>query len=438
MTFRMRWPTQFGVLTQAFRARPEIYQKFGFPGHEGLDFQAPRGSEIYAVAAGAVSEVRLDGNSDPANKAYGNQLRVQHTDGYLTIYAHLLDVCVAVGQQVQAGQLLGRADNTGNSDGDHLHLTLKLQGASAAGTTDYPYDIIDPTPFLDPFSGGGGVQPTPPVDATLQVQVVSPELGKLNVRSAPYIGAELVTQADDGVLLGALEPAALVRSKVGQYGQWLWIRTGGGQVGYVAAWYVRLLDGPLPDTSPMLPVYVNSPDTPLKLRAGAGTQYAIVTQLPHGALLTTLENPAAVRLKVGQYGEWLQVCTASALEGYTAAWYVQLTPTVAPAGALMAAPPGVARAAQPLWEERRLVKPDNLTLIHGLGPKAAAFLASVRIMTFEQLAALSPTQLRALFTEAGLYSQYVATWPEQAQLCSAGRLDELATLRAQLNQGRAR
>ncbi|NBD35825.1 MAG: peptidoglycan DD-metalloendopeptidase family protein, partial [Chloroflexi bacterium] len=89
MAFRMRWPTEYGKITQEFGARPEFYQKFGLPGHEGVDFMAPEGSELYAVADGFVSDVRLDGNSDPNGKPYGNQVRIQHEGGFTSIYAHL-------------------------------------------------------------------------------------------------------------------------------------------------------------------------------------------------------------------------------------------------------------------------------------------------------------------------------------------------------------
>jgi hypothetical protein len=55
---------------------------------------------------------------------------------------------VRTGQQVEARDVIGLADSTGNSTGHHLHLTLKKDGATAAGETTYPGDIIDPTPFL--------------------------------------------------------------------------------------------------------------------------------------------------------------------------------------------------------------------------------------------------------------------------------------------------
>ena len=49
---------------------------------------------------------------------------------------------------MQAGQVIGLADSTGASVGSHLHLTLKRDGATDRGETDYPKDILDPTPFL--------------------------------------------------------------------------------------------------------------------------------------------------------------------------------------------------------------------------------------------------------------------------------------------------
>lgn len=147
--FRLRWPTDFLKITQAFGGNPDIYRRFGLPGHDGLDIRAPLNSNVYAAADGTVFQVNPDGKLANGNPhAYGIHLRVQHSDGYQTIYAHLMKALVTVGQQVKAGDLIGLADSTGNSTGSHLHLTLKKQGATAAGLTNFPNDIIDPTPFL--------------------------------------------------------------------------------------------------------------------------------------------------------------------------------------------------------------------------------------------------------------------------------------------------
>lgn len=330
MAFRLRWPTQFGTITQAFGANPQVYNKFGLPGHEGLDFVAPLGSEIYAVADGFVSDIRLDGNSSPMQLPYGNQVRVQHDDGYETIYAHLDQVVVVRGQWVRAGELIALADDTGNSTGSHLHLTLKKKGTTQSGQTTYPHDIIDPTPLLNPFQPGGGVSPTPPAQPTFHVTVNSPELGYLNVRKAPYAGADLVGKVNHGVNLGVLEDADQGRSKVGQNNQWLWIRTPDNTTGYVAAWYVQLTAPTPPTPITVFFVVVASPDTPLKLRSGPGTQYGFLAEMIHGTLLKALETEAVVKQKVGKQGQWLNVQAPNGQTGYVAAWYTQLQTTEAP------------------------------------------------------------------------------------------------------------
>lgn len=144
------WPTDFQTVTQRFGANPDYYGQFGQAGHEGLDIRAPHGSNIYAVAAGLVSDLRQAGD---AGHAYGRFVRVTHADGYETTYGHLLSIEVALGQAVEAGQVIGKADNTGNivSGASHLHLTLKKEGAQTPG---YPARIVDPTPFALPWEPG--------------------------------------------------------------------------------------------------------------------------------------------------------------------------------------------------------------------------------------------------------------------------------------------
>ena len=145
--FRLRWPTDYARVNQGFGENPELYRRWGLPGHEGVDIFAPRDSQVYACADGTVS--RVDAYSgNPSAMPYGNSVRLRHVDGYETVYAHLHQVLVTVGQTVSAGAVIGRANSTGNSSGNHLHLTLKQAGATAAGLTTYPRDILDPTPFL--------------------------------------------------------------------------------------------------------------------------------------------------------------------------------------------------------------------------------------------------------------------------------------------------
>jgi murein DD-endopeptidase MepM/ murein hydrolase activator NlpD len=137
---------------------PTFYTQFGLPAHEGIDFRAPHGTPVLACADGVVTRIeRIVGPN-----AYGIQIRIEHrvSDGiYETVYGHLASVGAVwkVGSHLLRGQQIGLSDNTGHSRGDHLHLTLKRRGNTAAGIKQqlgdggwalYPSDIVDPTPFF--------------------------------------------------------------------------------------------------------------------------------------------------------------------------------------------------------------------------------------------------------------------------------------------------
>ncbi len=143
-TFHLVWPTDYPVMTQPFGVNPQVYRRYGMPGHEGVDLRALTNSNIYASADGEVYEVY----PYPKPHAYGIHVRIRHSDGYKTVYAHLARPLVRKGDWVRAGQLIGRANSTGNSSAAHLHLSLKRDGATARHETSWPKDILDPTPYL--------------------------------------------------------------------------------------------------------------------------------------------------------------------------------------------------------------------------------------------------------------------------------------------------
>src|SRR3972149_3051611 len=78
-----------------------------------------------------------------------------HPDGqFESIYGHFKQALVSLGDVVEAGQLIGLADNTGNSSGAHLHLTLKKRGDGSPWLAKS--DIVNPTCYLpDIFPGNG-------------------------------------------------------------------------------------------------------------------------------------------------------------------------------------------------------------------------------------------------------------------------------------------
>ncbi len=86
--------------------------------HTGLDFAAPTGTELRAVAAGRVTEVGYAG-------AYGNRTIIKLNDGTELWYCHQSSTSVRAGQSVAAGQPVGRVGSTGNVTGPHLHLEVR-------------------------------------------------------------------------------------------------------------------------------------------------------------------------------------------------------------------------------------------------------------------------------------------------------------------------
>ncbi len=142
--FQLHWPTvPPAIVTQPYGVNEQFYP--GQPGHEGIDMRAPMGSQVMACAAGKVYRTENDPDSGP----YGMQVRIEHPhpDGpFKTVYAHLMSIAVNEDQEVEVGQVIGLADNTGNSTGSHLHLTLKKVGDGSTWLN--MDDIVNPTPYL--------------------------------------------------------------------------------------------------------------------------------------------------------------------------------------------------------------------------------------------------------------------------------------------------
>jgi len=164
--------------------------------------------------------------------------------------------------------------------------------------------------------------PEEAVEAGVQVKVVSPEFGYLNVRPIPSTARPPIAQVDDGTTLGALEPEADARAKVGQEGQWLHIRTPAGVEGYVASVYLRL---PEETVKAGIQVDVASPEVGyLNVRPSPSTARPPITRVDDGTVLESLEPEENTRTKVGQENQWLYVRTPDNIEGYVAALYLRL------------------------------------------------------------------------------------------------------------------
>lgn len=89
--------------------------------HDGLDFPAPTGTDVHAVAAGTVVFAGK-------RAQYGLTVRVRHGYGYETVYSHLDKIIARKGQKVERGDVLGLVGSTGRSTGPHLHYEVHVNG----------------------------------------------------------------------------------------------------------------------------------------------------------------------------------------------------------------------------------------------------------------------------------------------------------------------
>jgi murein DD-endopeptidase MepM/ murein hydrolase activator NlpD len=112
----------FGYRADPFLGRPAL--------HSGVDLLQAYGAEIRAAGAGRVTHAGPDAG-------YGEMVEIDHGEGLTTRYAHMSEVLVRQGQDVEKGAALGRLGSTGRSTGPHLHYEVRVDG-----------EPVDPERFL--------------------------------------------------------------------------------------------------------------------------------------------------------------------------------------------------------------------------------------------------------------------------------------------------
>ncbi len=130
--------------------------------HAGIDIGAAWGTPVHAIAAGTVAFAGWHGD-------HGNFVRLSHSGGLATGYAHLSRLAVGPGTQVGAGQVIGYVGSTGLSTGPHLHYEAYRDGRS-----------------IDPAAAGVGSQqgqaahsPVAIVNGVAALKAISPAAGSL-------------------------------------------------------------------------------------------------------------------------------------------------------------------------------------------------------------------------------------------------------------------
>ncbi len=98
-----------------------LTQGYGFL-HSGYDLAVPTGTRVLPIMSGKVIEAEKNWYG------YGNMVLVDHGNGYTSRYAHLSQIWVSVGQEIELSTTLGLAGSTGRSTGPHLHLEVTENG----------------------------------------------------------------------------------------------------------------------------------------------------------------------------------------------------------------------------------------------------------------------------------------------------------------------
>jgi murein DD-endopeptidase MepM/ murein hydrolase activator NlpD len=125
---QLLWPVS-GPITSPFgwRMHPIMHRMIL---HRGIDIGVPTGTPVAAAAEGRIIVASYQGGC-------GNMVAIDHHGGLSTMYCHMSQIFVSVGQEVQRGQAIGAAGSTGLSTGPHVHFQVMQNG-----------NPVDPMGFL--------------------------------------------------------------------------------------------------------------------------------------------------------------------------------------------------------------------------------------------------------------------------------------------------
>ena len=132
----LSWPMTGARVTQPFGPSTLLLEpSLGpFPHfHTGIDLAAALGTPVLAAADGIVVAVAH------TSVGYGNYVMIAHGGGVITLYAHLLETDVGLGDRVARGKKIGLEGSSGLSTGPHVHFEVRIND-----------QVVDPIRFLTP------------------------------------------------------------------------------------------------------------------------------------------------------------------------------------------------------------------------------------------------------------------------------------------------
>ena len=132
----LSWPMTGARVTQPFGPSALLLEPSLGPYphfHTGIDLAAPLGTPVMAAADGIVVAVAH------TSVGYGNYVMIAHGGGVITLYAHLLETDVSMGDKVARGKKIGLEGSSGLSTGPHVHFEVRIND-----------QLVDPMRFLTP------------------------------------------------------------------------------------------------------------------------------------------------------------------------------------------------------------------------------------------------------------------------------------------------
>jgi murein DD-endopeptidase MepM/ murein hydrolase activator NlpD len=125
------WPiTGMQIITSDYGLRIDPISHQGTHYHRGIDLRLAHGDPVFASRSGVVQHVGY-------NAMLGHHIILEHSQGYRTVYGHLSQTFVSLGETVRSGAKIGAGGSSGLSTGPHLHFEINKDGVP-----------IDPKPFF--------------------------------------------------------------------------------------------------------------------------------------------------------------------------------------------------------------------------------------------------------------------------------------------------
>lgn len=124
----LSWPLDYIYITQSFGKTEAGKRLYANGTHNGVDFRAPIGTPVKALADGVVAGI---GNTDIQcpGVSFGRFVLIKYNNGLASTFGHLSLIKVNTGDKVSRGEIVGYSGNTGYSTGPHLHLSIYAKDA---------------------------------------------------------------------------------------------------------------------------------------------------------------------------------------------------------------------------------------------------------------------------------------------------------------------